>query len=50
MLQFLSHVEDEAVWERTFKAKFLNVGARFPYKNHNSTAIKITYIQYIIIK
>ena len=23
MLQFLSNAEDDAVWERTFKAKFL---------------------------
>ena len=50
MLQFLSQAEDDAVWERTFKAKLLNVGEWFPYKNHHSAAIKITYIQYRIIK
>ena len=25
MLQFLSHAEDDAVWEKTLRAKFLNV-------------------------
>ena len=34
MLQFLSHAEDDAVGERTFRAKFLNVGAWFSYINH----------------
>ena len=29
MLQFLSHAEEDAVWERTLKAKFLNVGIKF---------------------
>ena len=49
MLQFLSHVEDDAVWERTLRVKFLNVGAWFPYINHHSTVIKITNIQNLII-
>ena len=50
MFQFLLQAEDDAVWERTFKAKLLNVRERFPYKNHHSAAIKITYIKYIVIK
>ena len=49
MLQFLSHAEDDAVWERTLRAKFLNVGAWFPYINHHLVAIKITNIQNLII-
>ena len=49
MLQFLSYVEDDVVWERTLGDKFLNVGAWFPYINHHSAAIKITNIQNLII-
>ena len=49
MLQFLSHAENDVVWERTFRAKFLNVGAWFPYINHQLAAIKITNIQNLII-
>ena len=49
MLQFLSHAKDDAVLERTLRAKFLNVGAWFPYINHHSATIKITNIQNLII-
>ena len=46
MLKFLSHTKEDAVWERTLRAKFLNVGAWFPYINHNSIAIKINIIDF----
>ena len=49
MLQFLSHAKGNAVWERTLRVKFLNVGAWSPYINHHSAAIKITNIQNLII-
>ena len=49
MLYFLSHAEEDAVWERALMAKFINVGAWFPYINHNSAAIKISNIQNLII-
>ena len=49
MLQFLSHAEEDAFWEKTLMAKFLNVGAWFPYINHHSVAIKISNIQNLII-
>ena len=49
MFQFRSHDEDDVVWERTLRAKFLNVGAWFPYINHHSVAIKMTNIQNLII-
>ena len=40
MLQFLSHTKEDTVWERTLRAKFLNVEAWFPYINHNSITIQ----------
>ena len=49
MLQFLSHAEEDEVWERTLMAKFLNVGVWFPYMNHHLVAIKIGNIQNLII-
>ena len=49
MLQFLSHDEDDTVWEIILRAKFLNVGAWFPYINLHSTVIKFTSIQNLII-
>ena len=49
MLKFLSHAEEDAVWERTLMTKFLNVGVWFPYMNHHSAAIKISNIQNLII-
>ena len=49
MLKFLSYAEDDVVWERTLGAKFLNMGAWFPYINNYSVAIKITNFQNLII-
>ena len=49
MLQFLSYVEDDTFWEIILRAKFLNVGAWFPYINHHLAAIKISNIQNLII-
>ena len=49
MFQFLSHAEDDGVWEITLRAKFLNVGVWISYINHHSAAIKITNIQNLII-
>ena len=49
MLQFLSHAENVVVWERTLRAKFINVGPWFLYINHHLAAIKITNIQNLII-
>ena len=49
MLQFISHDEEDVVWERTLMAKFLNVRVWFPYMNHHSAAIKISNIQNLII-
>ena len=48
MLQFILHAEEDAVWERTLRANFLNVEAWFPYINHYLAAIKITNIQNLI--
>ena len=49
MHKFISHAEEDAIWEITLMAKFLNVGAWFPYINHHSVAIKISNILNLII-